>query len=377
LRRHPDQVVQQAPGSLALARAKLAASVAAAQRGDARGARELALSAYLDGFEPVEPTLTARDATLMGRIEGAMGEFRAAIDRGASADDLAGKVSLLDGLFDDAETALAPDAATEASTFLGAFAILLREGLEALLIVVAMIAFLRKAERGEALRYVHGGWISALVAGGITWAVATYAIGISGASRELTEGFGSLFAAIVLLSVGIWMHGKAQADQWQRYIREKMSRALTAGSGWFLFGLAFVVVYREVFETILFYAALWSQGNGPVLLAGAATAVLLLAVIAWAMLRYSRTLPITQFFRYSSWLMAILTVVLAGKGVSALQEAGIIDIAPLRDVPRLSMLGLFPTWQSVLAQLLMAVAIAIGFAWNRRSERHPHHPPAH
>ena len=87
------------------------------------------------------------------------------------------------------------------------------------------------------------------------------------------------------------------------------------------------------------------------------------------MLRYSRTLPITQFFRYSSWLMAILTVVLAGKGVSALQEAGIIAIAPLRDVPRLSILGLFPTWQSVLAQLLMAVAIAIGFAWNRRGDR--------
>ena len=366
LRRHPEQVIQQAPGSLAVARAKLAESVAAARRGDARMAKELALSAYLDGFEPIEPTLTARDATLMGRIEGAMGEFRASIDRGASPDDLAEKVAVLGGLFDDAEAALAPDAATEASTFLGAFTILLREGLEALLIVVAMIAFLRKAERGEALRYVHGGWVSAIIAGGITWAVATYAIGISGASRELTEGFGSLFAAVVLLSVGIWMHGKAQADQWQRYIREKMSRALSGGSVWFLFGLAFVVVYREVFETILFYAALSAQGDNGMLLAGAGSAIGLLSLIAWAMLRYSRKLPIAQFFRYSSWLMAVLTVVLAGKGVAALQEAGLINIAPLADVPRLSMLGVFPTWQSVLAQLLMAVAIAVGFAWNGR-----------
>lgn len=367
LRRHPEQVMQQAPGSLAVARAKLAESVAAARRGDARMAKELALSAYLDGFEPIEPTLTARDATLMGRIEGAMGEFRAAIDRGASPDDLAEKVTVLGGFFDDAEAALAPDAATEASTFLGAFTILLREGLEALLIVVAMIAFLRKADRGEALRYVHGGWVSAIIAGGITWAVATYAIGISGASRELTEGFGSLFAAFVLLSVGIWMHGKAQADQWQRYIREKMSRALSGGSGWFLFGLAFVVVYREVFETILFYAALSAQGDNGMLLAGAGSAIGLLGVIAWAMLRYSRKLPIAQFFRYSSWLMAVLTVVLAGKGVAALQEAGLINIAPLADVPRLSMLGLFPTWQSVLAQLLMAVVIAVGLAWNGRN----------
>ncbi len=368
LRRHPDQVMQQAPSPLAVARAKLAQSLAAFQRGDRRGAKELALSAYLDGFEPIEPTLSARDPAIMSRIEGAMGEYRAAVESSTSADDVAERVAVLGGLFDDAEAALAPDAATQASTFLGAFTILLREGLEALLIVVAMIAFLRKAERPEALRYVHSGWIGALVAGGITWAVATYAIGISGASRELTEGFGSLFAAVVLLSVGIWMHGKAQADQWQRYIREKMSRALSGGSGWFLFGLAFLVVYREVFETILFYAALSTQGNTAMLLAGAGAAISLLAVIAWAMLRYSRTLPITQFFRYSSWLMAALTVVLAGKGVAALQEAGIIDIMPLASVPRISMLGLFPTFQSVLAQLLMLAAIVIGFAWNRRAK---------
>src|SRR3546814_1762119 len=119
------------------------------------------------------------------------------------------------------------------------------------------------------LPYVHAGWIGALAAGGMTWAIATYVIGISGASRELTEGFGSLIAAVVLLSVGIWMHGKAQADQWQRYIREKLSRALSRQSAWFLFGLAFIVVYREVFETILFYAALWTQGNGGGRVAGA------------------------------------------------------------------------------------------------------------
>lgn len=366
LRRHPEAVVAQAPASLALVREKLAASLDAFRKGDRRAAKEIALSAYLDGFEPVEPTLGARDATLLSRIEGEMGEYRAAIDQGVSADDLANRVLVLNGLFDDAEAALAPSASSNASTFVGAFTILLREGLEALLIIVAMIAFLRKAERNEVLPYVHGGWAGALAAGLLTWFVATYAIGISGASRELTEGFGSLFAAVVLLSVGIWMHGKAQADQWQRYIREKMTHALSGRSAWFLCGLAFVVVYREVFETILFYAALWTQGNGVALLAGAGAAVLLLAVIAWAMLRYSRQLPIAQFFSYSSWLMAGLTVVLAGKGVAALQEAGIIDIAPLAAAPRLSMLGIFPTWQSILTQLAMAAAIFLGFSFNRR-----------
>lgn len=371
LRRHPDAVMQSAAGSLTVARTKLAQSLAAYRAGDRRTARELALSAYLDGFEPVEPTLTARDATLMGHIEGAMGEFRAALQDSRPVDEIATRVQVLDGLFDDAETALSPDAASSASTFIGAFTILLREGLEALLIVVAMIAFLRKADRAEVLPYVHGGWIGALLAGALTWAVATYAIGISGASRELTEGFGSLFAAVVLLSVGIWMHGKAQADQWQRYIRERMSRALSRQSAWFLFGLAFVVVYREVFETILFYAALWTQGNGGMLLAGAGSAVVLLGLIAWAMLSYSRDLPIAKFFSYSAWLMAALTVVLAGKGVAALQEAGIIDIAPLAGAPRVTMLGLFPTWQSVSAQLAMILAVAAGFLLNRRRASGP------
>jgi high-affinity iron transporter len=366
LRRHPDAVTQQQAGSLSLVRGRLTESLVAYRAGDRQHAGELALSAYLDGFEPVEPALGARDRTLMERIEGAMGDYRAAIQSGENPDALANRVQVLDDLFDDAEASLSPDAASGLSTFLGAATILLREGLEALLIVVAMIAFLRKAERMEVMPYVHAGWVGALFAGFLTWVVATWVIGISGASRELTEGFGSVFAAVVLLSVGIWMHGKARADQWQHYIREKMAKALSGGSAWLLFGLAFIVVYREVFETILFYAALWTVGNGGTILAGALSACAALAVVAWAMLRYSRRLPIGKFFTYSSWLMAVLTVVLAGKGIAALQEAGIVSIAPLRSVPRISLVGLFPTTQTVAAQVFMIAALAIGFALNRR-----------
>lgn len=365
LRRHPGVAAQQ-DGSFSLVRGRLSESVDAVRLGDRRRAGELALSAYLDGFEPIEPALSASDRTLMERIEDLMGEYRAAVQGGETGEALSDRVQVLDGLLDDAQAALSPDAASGLSTFLGAATILLREGLEALLIVVAMIAFLRKAERMEFMPYVHAGWVGALVAGFLTWVVATWVIGISGASRELTEGFGSVFAAVVLLSVGIWMHGKAQADQWQRYIREKVSKALSGGSAWFLLALAFIVVYREVFETILFYAALWSQGNGGAILAGALSACAALAVIAWAMLRYSRRLPIGKFFTYSSWLMAVLTVVLAGKGISALQEAGIVNIAPLRSVPRISLVGLFPTVQTVAAQILMIAALAIGLAFNRR-----------
>jgi high-affinity iron transporter len=269
-------------------------------------------------------------------------------------------------LFGEAEIALAPEKASSTTTFFGAFGVLLREGLEALLIVVAMIAFLHKTERSEVVGYVHGGWIAALGAGALTWVAATYVIGISGASRELTEGFGSLFAAIILVTVGIWMHGKSNAESWQRYIKEKMTHALSRRSGWFLFLLAFVVVYREVFETILFYAALWAEGSGVAMLAGAGFAIAVLAVIAWVMLRYSQQLPITQFFAWSAALIAVLTVVLAGKGIAGLQEAGLIGVSPLSGVPRIEVLGLFPTLQTVLAQIVAIVILVLGFFFNRQ-----------
>ena len=377
LRANPAAVTaasSAAEPTLALARQRLKDSLAAYERGDRAKAKELALAAYLDGFEPVEGVLSARDPALLARVEQAMGELRSAIAKGRDPADVRSRVAAIDALFAAAEMALAPGQASDASTFLGAFTILLREGLEALLVVIAMIAFLRKADRTEALAYVHGGWVAALVAGAGTWAVATYAIGISGASRELTEGFGSLLAAAILLSVGIWMHGKSQAEEWRRYIRTKMQGALSRGSAWFLFGLAFIVVYREVFETILFYAALWTPDNGATIVAGALSAMALLALISWAMLRYSAKLPITLFFRYSAILIAILTVVLAGKGVGALQEAGILSITPLAAVPRITMLGLFPTLESVGTQIVTLAVVIMGF--RSATKRHPHPMPA-
>lgn len=361
LRRHPEAVVVKGPGTLTIARAKLFQSLARYEAGDTKAAQELALAAYLDGFEPVEPALSARDPALLTRVESAMGELRASISAGAPAAQVRSKVEHIEALIKAAETALSPEKADAGSSFVGALTILLREGLEALLIVVAMIAFLRKADRRDVLAYVHSGWISALVAGGLTWAAATYLISISGASRELTEGFGSLLSAVVLISVGVWMHGKGQADAWQVYIKEKLSAALSKRSAWFLFLLAFIVVYREVFETILFYAALWSQGGGGAMLAGAGVAVVALAGIAWALLSYSKRLPISQFFSYSSILISVLAVVLAGKGVAALQEAGLIDIKPLAILPRIEVLGVFPTWEGLIAQFLTIFAIALGF----------------
>ena len=125
-------------------------------------------------------------------------------------------------------------------------------------------------------------------------------------------------------------------------------------------------MYREVFETILFFAALWTADNGITILAGSGAAIFLLMVIAWAMLRYSRKLPIGKFFAYSSALMVVLTVVLTGKGIAALQEAGFISVTPLSEFPQISMLGIFPTVQSIVAQLIAIGVIAIGYWYNTR-----------
>lgn len=368
LRANPGAVTALRGGtqSLVVSHELLRQAVAAYGRGDRDRAGELALAAYLDGFEPLEAVLNARDGGLVAEVEREMGGIRAAIARGAPAADVEARAGRLQALFDRAEAALAPEAGDGASAFLGAFAILLREGLEALLIVVAMIGFLRKAERRDMLKYVHVGWLGALAAGIATWWAASHLIEIGGGDRELTEGFGSLLAAAILLFVGIWMHGKAQAGAWQAYVRDKLDRALSRGSAWFLFLLAFIAVYREVFETIIFFAALGGQGNGGALAGGIAVAVALLALIAWAMLRLSARLPIGKFFAYSAALIAVLAVVLSGKGLAALQEAGLVGVTPLAGAPRSPMLGIYPTSETLLAQAAMIALLAIGFIWVHR-----------
>lgn len=362
LRAHPDAVEKSAQG-LALARGRIAASLAAYKVGAKAEAIQLALSAYLDGVEPVEPQLNARDGALRARLETEMGAYRSGLASDSDPARIERQAADIDALLARAQQVIADGAGDAAATFLGAFTILVREGLEALLVIVALLAFLRKANRPDAIRVVHAAWILALVAGFITWAVATYAVSISGASRELTEGLSSLFAAAVLLSVGLWMHQKSIGGRWQAYLKQKMAGALTQRSAWFLFGLAFISVYREVFETILFYAALWSEGQGIWLLGGVAAGAATLGLIAWVLLRTSRRLPIGTFFSASSALIAVLTVVLTGKGIAALQEAGWVAVT-IVSAPRIELFGIYPTLQTLLAQLVVVGVLAAGFGFN-------------
>ena len=143
---------------------------------------------------------------------------------------------------------------------------------------------------------------------------------------------------------------------------------MSAKSAWLLLLLAFVVVYREVFETILFFIAMWSEGNSGAMLGGLLAGSAVLAAVAFWMLRMSQRLPIAKFFSISSMLIAVLAVVLVGKGVAALQEAGWIGQA-LVAVPRIDWLGVYPSWQSLATQAATAVIAALGFYLNARGSR--------
>jgi high-affinity iron transporter len=370
LRSQPGAASAAANASgLTLSRTRLDESLAAIRKGDKASATRLALSAYLDGFEPLEPSLGARNKALLTEVENGMLAYRSAIANGTLAQTEAA-AQKLDYLFAEVEKELGGQAAEPLTTFLGSLTILLREGLEALLIVVGMIAFLKKANRPDVLRYVHGGWIAALAAGGLTWGVATYFVNISGASREVTEGLSSLFAALVLLSVGLWMHQKSAAGRWQAYLKEKLSTAMSKRSAWALFGLSFIAVYREVFETVLFYSALSADGNGNALLGGLGLGIVLLAVLAWVMLKTSARMQIGKFFSISSVLVAVLAVVLAGKGVAGLQEAGWVGATPLM-APRIDLLGIYPSTETVTAQGVVLLIALAGFFMNAYRARQP------
>jgi high-affinity iron transporter len=365
LRNHPSAVDTGKTAGVALSRARLKESLVALRGGDRTTATRLSLSAYLDGFEPIEPIVGARDSRLLVAVEDAMLAYRAAVSSG-TVEHAEGAAVRLEQLFSQVDAVLADAKADPMSTFLGALTILLREGVEALLIVIGIIAVLKKANRTDVLRHVHAGWVAALLAGALTWWVATYMVDISGASREVTEGVGAVLAALVLLSVGLWMHQKSSAGRWQEYLQTKLSNAMSRRSAWALFALSFVAVYREVFETVLFYSALAADGNSNALAAGFFTALALLAVIAWVMLRTSARMPLGKFFSVTSVFVAVLAVVLIGKGASALQEAGWLSVTPL-GAPRIELLGLHPTLETVAAQVLVALIAFVGFGLNRRN----------
>ncbi len=372
-RMHPEAVLgRTGTAGLAVAAHKLEQSLEAYRRGDRKAAHDLAVSAYLDGFEPLEGNLDAIDSELRHGIEGAMTRYRALIKRGAPVAELAGQAAKVKEMLDTAGRVLASTGLSPATAFTGALVILLREGLEAILVLAALAAFLIKTGRRDGLRYLYLGTGGALVLGLLTWLVSEQVVAIGGAGRELTEGFAALFAALMLFYVGFWLHSKTSAAQWKQYIQGSVRKALGQGTLWGLAGLAFIAVYREIFETVLFYQALWvqagEQGQGMILY-GFLAAAAALAGLAWLILRYSTRLPLRRFFSVTTVFMFVLAVVFAGKGIAALQEAGKLPVN-LVHFPRIELLGIYPNLEGLSVQLVMVI-LAVWVLWKGGRKQQP------
>ncbi|HTO46052.1 MAG TPA: cytochrome c/FTR1 family iron permease [Burkholderiales bacterium] len=373
LRARPEVLAAGKPAPIALAREKVAASTAAYRAGDRARASELAVQAYLDGFELVEPALRNVDASLVVETERAMMALRNLIGAAAPVPQVEEKAARVESLLAQTQETLASGTLSPGAIFVSALVILLREGLEALLVVAAIGAFLAKAGRRDAIPYVHMGWVGAVVLGLLTWAAAAELVEISGANREVIEGVTALVASAMLLYVGYWLHGKSSARAWQGFIRDRVGTALADGTLWAMAAVSFLAVYREMFETVLFYQVLWVQAGAPgrgAFFGGATAAVVALAAAGWAIFRFSVRLPLGPFFAAMSLLMCALAVVLAGKGVASLQEAGVIG-ADLVDAPTLPWLGVFPTWQTLGAQVLVLAVVLGSYLLARRRARMP------
>jgi high-affinity iron transporter len=367
---HPEAIAGHAPAPIAFTRAKVGEALEALRGGDRDGARQLAITAYLEGFELVEAALDNVDAPLRQGTEREMMALRAAIADGQPVEAVASNVERIEALLDRAEEKLSGNGLSPATAFFSSLLILLREGLEAILVLAAIGAFVVKTGRRDAMPYLHAGWIAALALGALTWVVATYLFAISGANRELTEGVTALVAAAMLLYVGWWLHGKSYAQAWQTFIRAQVSSALGKRTLWAMAGVSFLAVYRELFEIILFYETLWLQA-GPDgrswVLWGVVAAAVLLVLIGGALLRYSVRLPIGPFFGATSALLALLAVVFVGNGIAALQEAGVVA-STLVNFVNLPLLGVHPTLQGLGWQATALVAVLAGVLLNRRSQ---------
>ncbi len=369
LRSNPAAINAGSRSPLTVAATQLQASKDAYDNKQPQLAYQLALSAYLDGFELAESSLRAVDVALVKDIESNMLNYRAAIKADKGPVTVTALHNKIQELLTTASNTLSTKKLSGRAAFVSAMVILLREGLEAILILAALSSVLIKSGRRDALLYLHIGWISALILGAVTWYIASHVVTISGASREMTEGITALLATAVLLYVGFWLHGKTHAVRWQQYVRDRIQKALHGGALWVLAGIAFLAVYREIFETILFYQALYQQveaGGNQLLTSGIVTAAFILLAMTWIILRTSLRLPLRLFFQVNSAIMLILAFTFAGHGIAALQEAGVIPVS-LLPLPEFSLLGIYPTWQTLLIQTALLILFAAYFLYERHT----------
>lgn len=348
---------------LKVAQQNLEASLADYKAENFELAKTKAIAAYLDGVEPVEPKLRLNDPNFTVKLEEGLAAYRKKIDRRVPVDDLETSFVEIKNLFSEAEVVLAAKPSSFWMTFSVAGGIFLREALEAALLLITLLGVVKTLGNPKARYFIHGGWISAFLVGLISWFFSGWVVKLSGLRRELLEGSISLMAVAVLLYFGFWLHRKTEIGKWRSFINDLVKNALDNKKLLGLAVVAFMGVFREAFETVLFLRALliecpgqdWALAFGVLI---AFTFVLLASALA---VKYSARLPLKQLFSFSSAMMVFLAFVLIGKSVHAFQEAGLISSTPIPGMFRIDLLGLFPTAENLIPQV--ALILVTAFIW--------------
>jgi len=332
-------------------------------------ASRAALRAYLEGIEPIEPKARANLPGSVEQIEMLMSDFRSSLDRKEAFSIIEEKKNAVSNKLRELKTLLSERKMSPGVAFGAAFSIFLREGFEAILIIVVLVSILRAMGQTQAIKWVHFGWATAVAFGLIAWFASGVLLAMSGLSRELMEGAISTLAVVVLLYVGVWLHRYSEIKKWRSFLEEKLRHGLSKGSYLGLALVSFMAVFREAFEVVLFLRAIWIDLDPPgqlIASGGVFSSILLLSILSFVAIRESRKLPLGILFQVCSATMIVLAIILAGKGAHSLQEAGILSVSNFGFNFRSDLIGLYPSVQTLLAQALVIAVFAIAVLTERR-----------
>lgn len=337
-----------------------------AREGKHDAAVTAAFDAYL-AFEQVERTVRAKDASLATELEASFATLRTRVGGGATRDELGAVSGELYAGLERAERVVA-DETSPLNLFVQSLMIMLREGLEAILIIGALIAFLVKIGASHRKRDIHIGVGAAVALSVLTAVLLETVFQLSPAHQEVLEAITMLVAVGVLFYVSYWLLSKMEVAKWTAFVKERVQVAVTGGSAFALASAAFLAVYREGFETVLFYKALLVSG-GPTggsvvpVVAGIAVGGAVLAVVYVLINRFGVKLPLRPFFAATSAFLYYTAFVFAGKGIAELQAGGVVGTTVLPGWPRIAALGIYPTVESLLAQGILVVLALVALVW--------------
>jgi high-affinity iron transporter len=360
----PDASASNNDQIFRLVRAQVESTYVLARRGDT-SASTRAFDAYMT-FEQVERSVRAKNPGLAAELESSFAALRTRAAGGATGSELDGIRRQLDAGLENAKRVLGDDL-SPANLFLQSLVILIREGLEAILIVGALMTFLVKMGAAQRKRDINIGVGAAVVASLVTAFALETVFQLTPAKREALEGLTMVVATGVLFYVSYWLLSKMEVVKWNHFVKSKVQDALTSGSSLALASAAFLAVYREGFETVLFYKALFltggpSGGAMPIVLGILLGSVVMVGVYI-AISRFGLRLPLKPFFGVTSAFLYYMAFVFAGKGIAELQDGGTIPTTIVLGAPRVPALGIYPTVESLLVQGVLLLLLIVALVW--------------